>query len=51
MLNKAEEEMPSTYDVANADDIDLQEITENTSRSTENPITQLEGESSEDLSM
>ena len=46
-----EEELPSTSDVANADDIELQEITENASRSTENLIEQLEGESSQDLPM
>ena len=51
MLNKAEEELPSTSDVDKADDIELQEITENASRSTENLIQQLEGESSEDLPM
>ena len=51
MLNKAEEELPSTSDIANADDIELQEVTENESRSTENLIQQLEGESSEDLPM
>ena len=38
-------------DVAKADDIELQEITENASRSTENLIVQLEGESSKDLPM
>ena len=51
ILNKAEEEMPSTSDVANADDIELQEITKNEARSTENLIVQLEGESSKDLPM
>ena len=42
MLNKAEEEMPSTSDVAKVDDIELQETTEN---------SQLEKESSKDLPM
>ena len=42
ILNKAEEEMPSTSDVANADDIELQEITENVARSMKNLIAQLE---------
>ena len=51
MLNKAEEEIPSTSDVANAGDIELQEIIENVARSTENLIDQFEGESSEDLLM
>ena len=51
MLKKAKEGMSSTSDIANADDIKLQEITENASRSMENLIVQLEGESSEDLPM
>ena len=51
MLNKAEEELPSTSQVAIADDIELQEITENASRSTENLTVQLEEESSKDLPM
>ena len=51
MLNKAEEEMPSTSEVANADDIELQKITENAARSTESLIEQLERESSKDLPM
>ena len=38
MLNKAEEEMSSMSDVAKADDIELQEIMENLSRSSENLI-------------
>ena len=50
-LNKAKEEMPSTSDVANTDDIGLQEITENVARSTENFIAQLEDKPSEDLRM
>ena len=29
LLNRVEEEMPFTSDIANADDIELQEITEN----------------------
>ena len=51
LLNRVEEELPSTSDVANADDIELQEITENASRSTENLIQQPEVESSKDLPM
>ena len=43
--------MPSTSDIAKADNIELQEITENVARSTDNLIAQLEGESSEDLPM
>ena len=42
ILNKTEEGLPSTSDVANADDIKLQDITENAVRSTENLIKQLE---------
>ena len=48
-LNKAEEELPPTSNVARANDIELQEITENVARSMENLIVQLDGESSEDL--
>ena len=51
LLSKIEEELPSTSDVANADDMELQEITENALRSIENLTAQLEGESSEDLPM
>ena len=51
ILNRVEEEMPSTTDVANAGDTELQEITENVARSTENPVEQLKGDSSEDLPM
>ena len=42
MLNKVEEELPSMSDIAKADDIELQEITENAAKSTEDLITQLE---------
>ena len=49
MLNRLEEEMPSTSDIAKVDDIKLQEIMKNVVRSTENLTAQLEGESSEDL--
>ena len=41
MLNRVEEEMPSVSDIAKADDIELQEITENAARSTQNLIKQL----------
>ena len=51
MLNKVEEELCSTSDVAKADDIELQEIMENVVRSMENPIEQLKGEFSEELPM
>ena len=51
ILNKVEEEIPSTSDVAKTDDIELQEIVENASRSMENLNQQLKGESSEDFPM
>ena len=44
-------ELPSASDVAKADDIELQEIMENAARSVEDLIEQLEGTSSETLSM
>ena len=44
VLNKAKEELPSVSDIAKADDIELQEIMENASRSMENLNQQLEGE-------
>ena len=50
-LNQAQEELPSTSHLANADDKELPEIAENLSRSTDNFTVQLEGESSEDLPM
>ena len=37
MLNKAEKELPSTSDIAKADEIELQEIV----KSTENLISQM----------
>ena len=51
ILNRVEEELPSTSDVAKADDIELQEIIENVARSMENLIAQLESESCKDLPM
>ena len=36
-----EEELPSMSDITKADDIELQEITENAARSTDNLIAQL----------
>ena len=45
MLNRVEEELPSVSDVAKADDdIELQEITENAMKSTEDLITQFKGQ-------
>ena len=51
ILNKAEEELPSTSDIANVEEIELQEIMENVARSTESLIKQLKGESSKNLPM
>ena len=48
ILNRTKEVLPSTSDVANAQDIALLEYAE---RSKENLIAQLEQESSEDLSL
>ena len=42
MLNRVEQELPSAFDEGKADDIELQEITENAVRSTEDLITQLD---------
>ena len=54
MLNRAEEELPSTSDVVKVDDIELQEITEKAVRSTEDLIAEFEAQpqaiTSEDLS-
>ena len=44
MLNRVDEELPSTSDVAKANNVELQEITENTMKSTEDLITQFEGQ-------
>ena len=44
MLNRVEEELPSSSDVDNSDDIDHQEIMENALKSMEDLITQFEGE-------
>ena len=49
MLNRMK--LPSMADVAKADSIELQEVTENAARSMENLIKQLEGTSSEMLPM
>ena len=43
MLNRVEEELPSVSDVAKADVIEFQVITENTTKSTEDLIAQFEG--------
>ena len=44
MLNKVKEEMHFESDTTKADDIELQEITENASKSAEDLITQFEGQ-------
>ena len=51
MLNKAQEELPSASDVDKVDDIELQEIVENASRSIENLNQQVQEEPTEDLPM
>ena len=40
-LNKAQEELPSESDITGADDIELQEIAEKASKSTEDIISQI----------
>ena len=44
MLSRVEEELPSMSDISKADDIELQEIMENTVRSTEDFIMQFKGQ-------
>ena len=44
MLNRVKEEMPSASDIAKADDIKLQEITESATKSTDDLIAQFEGQ-------
>ena len=51
MLNRVEEELPSTSDIAKAENTMLKEIMENAAKSMKNLIVQLEGKSSEDLPM
>ena len=48
-LNRVEEELPSAANISKLDDIELQEIMERTTKSMENLIPQLEGESSKNL--
>ena len=50
-LNKAQEEMPSASEIAKMDDIELQEIVENASRSIENLSRQVKEEPTKDLPM
>ena len=44
LLNRVEEDMPSVSNITKADDIELQEITENATKSTEDLISQFEGQ-------
>ena len=48
-MNRMEEELPSTSDLAKADEFELQEMTENTVKSMKNLTAQLDN--SEDLPM
>ena len=47
MLNKAAEELPSESDITRADDIELQEIAENATKSTEDLISHLNDQQSQ----
>ena len=47
MLNGVEEELPSASDITKADDIELQEITENASKNTEDLISQMKNDQSQ----
>ena len=51
MLNKTQEELPSESDITKADDIELQEIVENASRSIESLNQQVQEQPTEDLPM
>ena len=47
MMNRVKEELPSMSDITKADDIELQEITENASKSTEDLISQMKNDQSQ----
>ena len=47
MLNRVKEELPSTSDITKVDDIELQEITENASKNTEDLISQMKNDQSQ----
>ena len=47
MLNKAAEELPSESDITRADDIELQEIAEKATKSTEDLISHLNDQQSQ----
>ena len=46
MLNRAAEELPSEYDITGVDDIELQEIAEKATKSTEDLISHLNDQQS-----
>ena len=47
MLNKTQEELPSESDISGADDIELQEIAEKATKSTEDLISHLNAQQSQ----
>ena len=47
MMKKVKEELPSTSDITKADDIELKEIMENTSKSKEDLISQMKNDQSQ----
>ena len=47
MLNRVKEELPSTFDITKVDDIELQEIVENASKSMEDLIWQVKNDQSQ----
>ena len=47
MLNRVKEELPSTSDITKGDDIELQEIMENASKSKEDLISQMKNDQSQ----
>ena len=47
VLNKVKEELPSTSDITKSDDIELQEITENASKSMEDLISEMKNNQSQ----
>ena len=47
MMNRVKEELPSTSDITKVDDVELQEIMENASKSTEDLISQMKNDQSQ----
>ena len=47
MMNRVKEELPSTSDITKADDIELQEITENASKCMEDLISHMKNDQSQ----